>query len=135
MFKISYLILHFFQLVLRILSNLALDIVYKDSRLSKAFFQEDFKLVVGQQSYIVTFDPIFLQLTIKKIFSFKKEAAKSIYLQFLTLAILNNLHTINKSSNTLCVNFHSINWAFQPLKTCQKLFFQLLQILKIEPGC
>lgn len=62
----SYPILNFFMLVLKVSSDFAPDTIYKGCGLSKAFSQEDFKLVPGQRNRIVTLDSGFILLPVKE---------------------------------------------------------------------
>lgn len=60
MLKIKYKILNFFQLILRIISKLILNIIYKSLKIVKIFLKKDLKLKSNNKNLLFIFMVIFL---------------------------------------------------------------------------
>lgn len=75
-FEMSYPILNFFSLVLRVLSNLVPNTIYKSFGLSKTFLQKGFKLVSVWSNGVVTLDSGFRLFSIEKYLIFLKKSRK-----------------------------------------------------------
>ncbi len=70
------LILDFFQLILGVFFDFALDIIYKDNRFSRAFLGKSLKLFPTRRCGSIMFDLIFVLLPAKKDPIFEKGGCK-----------------------------------------------------------
>lgn len=70
--KIKYPIMDFFLFILKIISKLFLNTIYKSLKVIKIFLKKDFKLKLSYEKYLLTF-MIILMLSLRETYIFIKE--------------------------------------------------------------
>lgn len=70
--KIKYPIMDFFLFILKIISKLFLNTIYKSLKVIKIFLKKDFKLKLSYEKYLLTF-MIILMLSLRETYIFIEE--------------------------------------------------------------
>lgn len=75
-FKLKYLILKFFYSILKILSKLTLDIIYKDFRVMKIILKKYFKVISSYKNYLLILIIVFIFSQLEADTIIKKQGSK-----------------------------------------------------------